>query len=112
MTSSVARAAESPRHRPTETHNVVANAPNPVRPEPWSCDDRGHASVFRMTTLISILGFTGRAIGRVLSRSLGWASGRLYGKVPKDHQVYVEVMLGASILWAFIGIAVLIPAVG
>ena len=84
-----------------------------MRCEARSCDDRGHASVLgRMTTLISILGFTGRAIGRVLSRSLGWASGLLYGKVPKDHQVYVELMLGASILWALIGIAVLIPAVG
>jgi hypothetical protein len=98
---------------PTETRNVVENAPSPVRSERRSCNDRSHASVFaRMTTVISILGFTGRAIGRVLSRSLGWASGLLYGKVPKDHQVYVELMLGASIVWAFIGIAVLIPAIG
>jgi hypothetical protein len=65
-----------------------------------------------MTTIVSILGFVGRAIGRILGRSLGWASGLLYGKVPQDHQKYVELMLGAAILWAFIGIAALVPAVG
>jgi len=65
-----------------------------------------------MTTLISILGFVGRAIGRILGRSLGWASRLIYGKVPRDHQVYVELMLGAAVLWALIAIAVLLPAVG
>jgi hypothetical protein len=64
-----------------------------------------------VTTIISILGLVGRAIGRVLASSLGWASSLLYGRVPKDHQVYVEAMLGLSLLWAAWAILALIPAV-
>ena len=64
-----------------------------------------------MTTIISILGILGRALGRVLTSSLGWATSLLYGRVPKDHQVYVEAMFGASVLWAALVVLTLIPAV-
>jgi hypothetical protein len=65
-----------------------------------------------VTTIVSILGFIGRAVGSVLASSLGWATGLLYGRVPKDHQKYVELMLGASIAWAFLLVVALVPAVG
>jgi len=58
--------------------------------------------------VLSILGVIGRSIGRLLTSSLGWASSLLYGRVPKDHQVFVEAMLGGSILWAFAGLLLLI----
>jgi len=64
-----------------------------------------------LTTIISILGILGRALGRVLTSSLGWATSLLYGRVPKDHQVYVEAMFGASVLWAALVVLTLIPAV-
>jgi len=64
-----------------------------------------------LTTIISILGILGRALGRVLTSSLGWATSLLYGRVPKDHQVFVEAMFGASVLWAALVVLTLIPAV-
>ena len=64
-----------------------------------------------MTTIISILGLIGRAVGGVLASTLGWAGSLLYGRVPKDHQVYVEAMLGASVLWAALVVVALIPPV-
>jgi hypothetical protein len=64
-----------------------------------------------VTTIISILGLIGRALGRVLTSSLGWAASLLYGRVPKDHQVFVEAMFGLSLLWAFILVLSFVPAV-
>jgi len=62
-------------------------------------------------TIISLFGIVGRAIGRVLASTLGWASSLLYGRVPKDHQVFVEATLGASVLWGAFVVFALIPAV-
>jgi hypothetical protein len=62
-------------------------------------------------TIISILGLIGRAVGRTLASSLGWAGSLLYGRVPKDHQVYVEAMFGASVVWGLLVIFAVIPAV-
>ncbi len=62
-------------------------------------------------TIISILGLVGRAVGRTLASSLGWAGSLLYGRVPKDHQVYVEAMFGASVVWGLLVIFAVIPAV-
>lgn len=64
-----------------------------------------------MTTLISVLGILGRTIGRVLTSSLGWAASLLYGRVPKDHQRYVETMFGVSMLWAALVLITLLPPV-
>jgi hypothetical protein len=64
-----------------------------------------------VTTIISVLGIVGRAVGRVLTSSLGWAGSLLYGRVPKDHQGYVEAMFGASVLWAVLACVAVIPAV-
>ncbi len=61
-----------------------------------------------MTMIVSILGLIGRSIGKILTSSLGWASTLLYGRVPKDHQIFVEAMLGGSILWGFAALLLLI----
>ncbi|MEA2606207.1 MAG: hypothetical protein QOI00_964, partial [Chloroflexota bacterium] len=47
-----------------------------------------------MTTLVSLIGIVGRAIGGVLTSSLGWASSLLYGRVPADHRKYVDIVMG------------------
>ena len=65
-----------------------------------------------MTTLVSIVGIIGRAIGKVLTSSLGWASSLLYGRVPADHRKYLDMMMGASLLWALLALTALIPPVG
>jgi hypothetical protein len=64
-----------------------------------------------VTTIISILGILGRALGRVLTSSLGWASSLLYGRVPKNHQAFVEAIFGASVLWAALLVLAIVPAV-
>lgn len=64
-----------------------------------------------MTTVISILGIVGRAIGKVLASSLGWATTLLYGRVPSGHQKFVEAMLAGSVVWAALVILTLIPPV-
>jgi hypothetical protein len=79
-------------------------------PDPAGLQQAPGGGVRSVTTIISILGIVGRAVGRVLTSSLGWASSLLYGRVPKDHQGYVEAMLGASVLWAVLAVIALIPA--
>ncbi len=64
-----------------------------------------------MTTIISILGIIGRAVGRVLTSSLGWATSLLYGRVPAKNQKYVEAMFGCAVLWAALAIITLLPPV-
>jgi hypothetical protein len=64
-----------------------------------------------VTTIISILGIIGRAVGRVLTSSLGWATSLLYGRVPAANQKYVETMFGCAVLWAALAIIALLPPV-
>jgi hypothetical protein len=65
-----------------------------------------------MTTLISLIGIVGRMAGSVLNSSLGWASSLLFGRVPRSHQVFVTAILGLSLLWALLILAVLLPGLG
>ncbi|HEY8438726.1 MAG TPA: hypothetical protein VIK65_08960 [Candidatus Limnocylindrales bacterium] len=64
-----------------------------------------------MTTVISVLGILGRAIGRLLTSSLGWGTSLLYGRVPTRHQRYVEAMFGGSVLWAALVLITFVPPV-
>lgn len=64
-----------------------------------------------VTTIISILGIIGRAVGRVLTSSLGWAASLLYGRVPAANQKYVEAMFGFAVVWAALAIIALLPPV-
>lgn len=65
-----------------------------------------------MTTLISLIGIVGRMAGSVLNSSLGWASSLLFGRVPRSHQVFVTAILGLSLVWALLILAVLLPGLG
>ena len=65
-----------------------------------------------MTTLVSLIGIVGRAIGGVLTSSLGWASSLLYGRVPADHRKYVDIVMGASLIWGILVLVTLLPGVG
>jgi hypothetical protein len=65
-----------------------------------------------MTVLISIAGILGRVVGDVLGSTLGWASSLLFGRVPRSHQVLVNLMLAGSLLWVVLVVAVLIPSLG
>lgn len=65
-----------------------------------------------MTTLVSLVGIVGRAIGGVLTTSLGWASSLLYGRIPTAHRKYVDIVMGASLAWGVLIVIVLLPGVG
>ena len=65
-----------------------------------------------MTMLVSLVGFVGRAIGGVLTSSLGWASNLLYGRIPAAHRRYVDIVMGASLVWGVLVVIVLLPGVG
>src|SRR5258705_1590520 len=65
-----------------------------------------------MTTLVSLIGIVGHAIGGVLTSSLGWASSLLYGRVPADHRKYVDIVMGASLIWGILVLVTLLPGVG
>ena len=65
-----------------------------------------------MTMLVSLVGFVGRAIGGVLTSSLGWASNLLYGRIPSSHRKYVDIVMGASLIWGVLVVIVLLPGVG
>jgi hypothetical protein len=64
-----------------------------------------------MTLIVSALGVAGRFAGDLLSSALGWASNLLFGRVPRDHQRYVLLMMAASVLWVIALLGVVIPAV-
>src|SRR5436305_12894517 len=86
--------------------------PSPVLPRAASRVGRRHEwgrEATPLTTVISVLGILGRAIGRVLTSSLGWAASLLYGRVPTSHQRYVEARLGGSLLWAALVLLTLVP---
>ena len=65
-----------------------------------------------MTTLISILGIAGRFAGDLLTSALGWASSLLFGRVPRSHQVFLVLMMAASILWTVFLLALVLPSIG
>ena len=65
-----------------------------------------------MTALVSLIGIVGRAIGGVLTSSLGWASSLLYGRVPADHRKYVDLVMGAALIWGILVLVALLPGVG
>ena len=65
-----------------------------------------------MTALVSIFGIVGRAIGGVLTSSLGWAGSLLYGRIPADHRKYIDVIMGAALAWGVLVLITLLPGVG
>ncbi len=64
-----------------------------------------------MTLIISALGMAGRFAGDLLSSALGWASNLLFGRVPREHQRFVVLMMAGSVMWLILLLGLLIPTV-
>jgi len=64
-----------------------------------------------MTMLVSAVGVVGRIAGDLLTSALAWASSLLFGRVPKSHQIYLILMMAASLLWIVTLVSLLIPRV-
>jgi hypothetical protein len=65
-----------------------------------------------MAIMATLIGLIGRFTGKLLTMSLGWASVLLFGRVPRDREVFLAAITFGSILWAVLLIAMLIPGAG
>jgi hypothetical protein len=65
-----------------------------------------------MAIVAAVFGLVGRFTGKLLTMSLGWASLLLFGRVPKDKEVYLAAITFGSVLWVVLLVGVVMPAVG
>jgi hypothetical protein len=64
-----------------------------------------------MTLLISAIGLVARFAGAILTTALGWASSLLFGRVRRDRQILVVLMLAGSLLWIVLLASALAPGI-
>ncbi len=64
-----------------------------------------------MTMLISVFGVAGRFAGDLLTTALGWASSLLFGRVPRDHQIFVVLMMAWSFTWVVALFSLILPSI-
>ena len=65
-----------------------------------------------MAILATVFGLVGRFTGKLLTMSLGWASLLLFGRVPKDKEVFLAAITFGSVIWVVLLIGVALPAAG
>jgi hypothetical protein len=65
-----------------------------------------------MAILATVFGLIGRFTGKLLTMSLGWASLLLFGRVPKDREVFLAAITFGSVIWVVLIIGVAVPAAG
>ena len=65
-----------------------------------------------MAILATLFGLIGRFTGKLLTMSLGWASLLLFGRVPKDKEVYLAAITFGSVIWVVLLVGVAFPAAG
>ena len=65
-----------------------------------------------MAILAAIFGVVGRFTGKLLTMSLGWASLLLFGRVPKDKEIFLAAITFGSVLWVVLLVGVLLPDAG
>ena len=65
-----------------------------------------------MAIMAAIFGVVGRFTGKLLTMSLGWASLLLFGRVPRDKQVFLAAITFGSVIWVVLIVGVLLPDAG
>ena len=65
-----------------------------------------------MAILATLFGLIGRFTGKLLTMSLGWASLLLFGRVPKDREVFLAAITFGSVIWVVLIVGVAVPAAG
>jgi hypothetical protein len=65
-----------------------------------------------MAILATIFGLIGRFTGKLLTMSLGWASLLLFGRVPKEKEVFLAAITFGSVIWVVLILGVAVPAAG
>ncbi|MFN2521121.1 MAG: hypothetical protein ABR525_08760 [Candidatus Limnocylindria bacterium] len=64
-----------------------------------------------MLPLGGIFAFVGRQLGRIMTLAFSWATTALFGRVPKDKQLLLSAMAGASLLWPIVLVSIAFPSV-
>jgi hypothetical protein len=65
-----------------------------------------------MALIAAVSAFLGRAAGRILQTTLGWASALLFGRVPPDRQIVMAAITLGSIAWIAALVGVAVPGAG
>ena len=65
-----------------------------------------------MALIAAISAFLGRAVGRILQTTLGWASVLLFGRVPRSRQIVMAAITLGSIAWVATLVGVAVPGAG
>ena len=65
-----------------------------------------------MAILQFLIGFALQSINRVITTALGWATILLFGRVPRDRQIYLSLIVFGSVIWLVIVIGIAWPRVG
>ena len=65
-----------------------------------------------MALIAAISAFLGRAVGRILQTTLGWASVLLFGRVPPSRQIVMAAITLGSIAWIAALVGVAVPGAG
>jgi hypothetical protein len=65
-----------------------------------------------MAIVATLFGLVGRFTGKLLTMSLGWASLLLFGRVPKDKEIFLAAITFGSVLWVVLLVGVLLPDAG
>jgi hypothetical protein len=65
-----------------------------------------------MAILATLFGLVGRFTGKLQTMSLGWASLLLFGRVPKDREVFLAAITFGSVIWVVLIVGVAVPAAG
>src|SRR5439155_2452674 len=57
-----------------------------------------------------VFAFIGRQLGRVLTLAFNWATIVLFGRVPKDRELYLSGMAMAALLWPVVLAGIAFPS--
>lgn len=65
-----------------------------------------------MAIIQALLAIVLRSAGRLLNTAFGWATIMLFGKVPRDRQMYLSAIAFGSVIWLIALLTIGLPAVG
>jgi hypothetical protein len=63
-----------------------------------------------MAIVQAVLALLFRAVGRLLNTAFGWATIMLFGKVPRDRQIYLSIIAFGSAAWIVAVLGILFPS--
>jgi hypothetical protein len=65
-----------------------------------------------MAILQLLIGFALQSVNRIVTIALGWATVLLFGRVPRERQIYLSLIVFSSIIWLVIVIGIAWPPIG